>query len=291
MNKKAEKYHSAEEWCHNVVKNGGDILFDVQLFDNEISKASEELGYPVESLNSFLRNVHLKHVKKKGSILRNSARHLIQKYYMKGMTIQNLAKKINSPPSMVARAIVEHLTNLNGSATNRRKVTEAIRDPIGKLNCPTIISEEYRDSENVTAINTTIRDNFSGRKILKTDQSQITRLAREVIEATNCDPLYGPRFDKERNFIGVEYEIVLERTLRRMGIPFETEDELRERGTARTPDILFSCPVAIRTSTRNDEEHDWKMICWIDSKVSLLHPSLNVNHSYGQLYRRMLKIE
>ena len=96
-----------------------------------------------------------------------------------------------------------------------------------------------------------------------------------------------------------------------MDIPYETEAELRMRGTARTPDILLSCPMGIRcrrkesscsTTIRSDgaivhgqrhqekevddrssflkrqslinledgeddEEYEWKIICWIDSKV------------------------
>ena len=51
-----------------------------------------------------------------------------------------------------------------------------------------------------------------------------------------------------------------------MAIPFETEAELRIRGTAKTPDVLLSCPVGIRVHKGDDE--DWKIICWIDSKVT-----------------------
>jgi len=82
-------------------------------------------------------------------------------------------------------------------------------------------------------------------------------------------------------------------------VPFETEAELRVRGTARTPDILLSCPVGVRVRRRkesrsnyplgsmpspqkprivnnleedgddDDDDYEWKIICWIDSKVSL----------------------
>lgn len=96
-----------------------------------------------------------------------------------------------------------------------------------------------------------------------------------------------------------------------MAIPFETEAELRIRGTAKTPDVLLSCPVGIRVRRRNEDsvtaqqndqqqqqqiqmqgeennsttpmqkgvsvnllndddesdEYEWKIICWIDSKV------------------------
>ena len=86
-------------------------------------------------------------------------------------------------------------------------------------------------------------------------------------------------------------------------IPFETEAQLRVRGTARTPDILLSCPVGLRIRRRearnsnegngirgrndtyldydirttqkkieqinfyDDDEYEWKVICWIDSKA------------------------
>jgi uncharacterized membrane protein YqaE (UPF0057 family) len=52
-------------------------------------------------------------------------------------------------------------------------------------------------------------------------------------------------------------------------IPFETEEQLRERGTARTPDVLLSTPIAIKVATNgtNDDDDNWRVVCWIDSKV------------------------
>jgi hypothetical protein len=44
-----------------------------------------------------------------------------------------------------------------------------------------------------------------------------TRLAAEVQEAVHSDPMYGPEHDKHRHFIGVEYEVALERQLASMG--------------------------------------------------------------------------
>jgi len=108
-----------------------------------------------------------------------------------------------------------------------------------------------------------------------------------------------------------------------LDIPFETEAELRVRGTARTPDVLLSIPLGIRVRRRmwddssrrdlfratkdegvgvqddematpqrlifeekdgntsparkrgstideylkDDDDYEWKSICWIDSKV------------------------
>jgi hypothetical protein len=74
-------------------------------------------------------------------------------------------------------------------------------------------------------------------------------------------------------------------------IPFETENDLRIKGTARTPDVLLSTPVGMKVPKRSstsrkllldendaqftkgndgeadEEEHEWKVVCWIDSKV------------------------
>ena len=67
-----------------------------------------------------------------------------------------------------------------------------------------------------------------------------------------------------------------------LGIPFETEANLRARGTSRTPDVLLSTPVAIpvrttatqqpynsksNNSDSNEVSFKWKIINWIDSKA------------------------
>ena len=44
-----------------------------------------------------------------------------------------------------------------------------------------------------------------------------TRLSSEVKEAIDADPLCGPAVDRERHFVGIEYEIVLERELKKLG--------------------------------------------------------------------------
>jgi len=48
-------------------------------------------------------------------------------------------------------------------------------------------------------------------------RQSITRLAAEVDEALEADVLYGPKHDRWRHIVGVEYEVVLEDRLRSMG--------------------------------------------------------------------------
>ena len=87
-------------------------------------------------------------------------------------------------------------------------------------------------------------------------------------------------------------------------IPFETEEELRVRGNAKTPDILLSCPVGVRVRRKglqgpvyadldsgeegdidldDDAVYEWKTVCWIDSKVRrycpFLHVAFRPNHT------------
>jgi len=311
--KKSSNYERAEEWCRDVVKKGHDLLFNVEIFDAELAKASRDLGFPLESLNSFLRNIHLQYVKKRSYVIRNQMQsNIIEEYTgtigAGGKSILQLAKKYNFPPSLLARAVIEHVT-----IYEKKKVTQALRDPLNKLSSAEVILEKHKLSESTSNKPKSMPiDPFTGNPMDMVDGllastptsssigvgvPQITRLAREVIDATNSDPLYGPRFDRERQYVGVEYEILLERSLSSMNIAFETEEQLRVRGTPRTPDILFSCPMAIKVpkeilgkangnangsgnknNSGNKAKHEnvvavdedggvWKMICWIDSKA------------------------
>ena len=117
-------------------------------------------------------------------------------------------------------------------------------------------------------------------------RESITRLAAEVKEALDADTLYGPKHDRWRHTIGVEYEVLLEdmlqsmgrctdisrRHLRRtnslkdsiclgIGIPFETESDLRDKGSSKTPDVLLQCPIGVQVG------EEWRVVNWIDSKV------------------------
>mmetsp|Transcript_9362 Transcript_9362/g.13287 ORF Transcript_9362/g.13287 Transcript_9362/m.13287 type:complete len:301 (-) Transcript_9362:188-1090(-) len=219
------------------------------------------------------------------------------KAYLAGTSIIDIARKNNYPPSMIARFIVERVAcfpDSSSSSINRKNLTKVMRDPMGVLCRSSIIESSSKDSEctqrktEINALDGIARlkvesVNGKGKCGVREENRSSLRLAKEVEDALDADPLYGPRFDKQHNAIGVEYEIYLEQALLAMKIPFETEEQLRTRGTARTPDILLSCPVGIQIPKRlnmknpnqnsignnlkDDENFDWKMICWIDSKA------------------------
>jgi CDAN1-interacting nuclease 1 len=200
------------------------------------------------------------HVKKTGY----RAKFLSKKHaerYTQGLSILDIAQQNRYSPYLFARVMVKEITNITG----RKEITHAMRDPIGRLGHASAILDAYHESEHATGIrhyNTSI-DSFSNQPITTIPT---TRLATEVIHVLEHDPLNGPLHDAERHRVGIEYEIILEQCLHSMGIPFETEEQLRERGSARTPDILLSIPVGVKVTSPNGTS-EWKVVCWIDSKA------------------------
>ena len=141
---------------------------------------------------------------------------------------------------MMSRYIVQEITILK---SGKKELTKIMRDPLAELSRDAIL-EEFQEVEG-------------------TSESQVTRLAQEVQQAISSDPMYGPLHDRQRHFSGIEYEVALESELSKLGIPFMTESQLRERGSARTPDILLDCPISVQVN------NEWKVVCWIDSKVRI----------------------
>jgi AraC-like DNA-binding protein len=230
---------------------------------------------------SFFRNVHVGHIKRTTHRVRASMPRYLEEY-KRGRTILELARAANFSPHLFARQLAEHVTA--GASLPKKMLGDAMRDPLGVLGPAGVVSESYRDAELVR---------FEERR---TDPaaSHVTRLAFEVKEAQDSDPLHGPEKEMKSHLVGVEFEVVLEHQLRLIGesavgsaremkmsltarllaclfgssgIPFETEADLRDRGTARTPDVLLSCPLGIQVSKKDGSGVAWKMIGWIDSKV------------------------
>ena len=52
--------------------------------------------------------------------------------------------------------------------------------------------------------------------------------------------------EQARRLTGLQQELVLSQELRARGIPFLSEEQLRERGEAKTPDALLPVPLLVR---------------------------------------------
>ena len=217
-------FDAAEAWIRQAVKSGHPLFFSPTVFSSAMADAQTQFNMPVESLSSFLRSIHLIHVKKNAHVLRNNVKRHVEDY-VRGSRILDMARSMNYPPYHVARLIVENVADLRGAAgtgstdsgavgngsagsasTNKKAVTEAMREPQRVLGDKAIVKPEYRSSE----------ENGSSSTI-SSSSPPLSRLATEVIEAMRSDPLYGPKQDRERQSIGLEHEEMLEKALEAMG--------------------------------------------------------------------------
>lgn len=60
------------------------------------------------------------------------------------------------------------------------------------------------------------------------------------------DILNAPDIDLMKEHVGKEYENMLEKLLKNRHMEFETEEDSRRKGRQKTPDILFTIPMAVR---------------------------------------------
>ena len=159
-----------------------------------------------QSLQSFIRNLHVAHVKKTAPQVKNALASIVDEYVQGRTSIIALARKCNYPPYLLSRFLVEAITKDNLGPGGKKVLTDAMRRPLQRLASLDVIAPQYRASEQrqATASTTTA----------KSSATTTTRLAREVQDAMIADPMYGPRHDKERHIVGVEFEVVLEYKLK-----------------------------------------------------------------------------
>ncbi|XP_005094410.1 uncharacterized protein LOC101864514 [Aplysia californica] len=90
-------------------------------------------------------------------------------------------------------------------------------------------------------------------------------LAAEIYETTMLDNFYGPAVDSIKKTCGAEYEIILQSHCLRAGLSFIDEDQMRDEGFDKTPDIKLKIPIMINK----------RVVNWIESKASFGDP---INH-------------
>lgn len=146
-----------------------------------------------QSLVSFLRNLHLHHVKRAAPRVKSSLKSIVKRY-CEGQSIVTIATQVNYPPYLLTRFVVEEIS-VNGG--NKKSLAAMMKQPATFLQTKSDLKEKYAYSEAATT-----------NSVPKKDCT--TRLAAEVIHAIACDPMYGPSHDRQRHLIGVEYEVLLE---------------------------------------------------------------------------------
>lgn len=111
-----------------------------------------------------------------------------------------------------------------------------------------------------------------GRLLKEPDRIEHPVLRREVEAALENDPYAGPHIDTVRRLVGLEYEELLQQMLRAFGVPFLTEEELRQRGDHKTPDALLPVPLLVCG----------RVVNWIDSKATFGDPASHAEYHANQ---------
>jgi hypothetical protein len=149
-----------------------------------------------------------------------------------------LAQRINFPPYLFARYMVEAMTTTtttslkSNHSTNAEQpqpqsskfnLADAMRYPESKL-IRDVIAPSYLFSERnfhpppPSPLSEQVNSNGQTTRATPSNTPiPTTRLAMEVRRAMEHDPVYGPLSDKQRHLVGVEFEVVLEQELHELG--------------------------------------------------------------------------
>lgn len=115
--------------------------------------------------------------------------------------------------------------------------------------------------------------------------------AAQLKECADADPHYSPAANRLRRVAGLEYEYRLQESVRALGLAFLSEDDLKRRGDAKTPDVVVTSPFFLADGgggTEGGEEDGPQQspppqpVCWIDSKAVYGGPQEWADHR-GQL--------
>jgi hypothetical protein len=156
------------------------------LISNSVKTTVQLRCCNAQALQSWIRNLHVVHVKRTSPSVKKALPSLVQEFVQnEASTIIHLARKVNYPPYLLLRFLLEQVTTLQ-----KKSLTEALRNPTEAL------------SDDLIA---------KAHELLSA-----ARLVAAVELATAADPMYGPIHDRDRHMVGIEYEVVLEYKLRRI---------------------------------------------------------------------------
>uniref|UniRef100_A0A8C5WKA4 CDAN1-interacting nuclease 1 n=1 Tax=Leptobrachium leishanense TaxID=445787 RepID=A0A8C5WKA4_9ANUR len=148
-------------------------------------------------------------------------------WYLKDVTenpsapiLLDLANEVDFSPALMARIILERfLQDQDGPAPSKPVLNSMLRDP-------SLIPDPV--------------------------------LANQVHQCIVNDCCNGPWVDSIKHSVGYEHEVLLREKLIERGLAFLDEDQLRNKGYDKTPDVILEVPIAV----------DGHVIHWIESKAS-----------------------
>jgi hypothetical protein len=161
-----------------------------------------------------------------------------------GGDLIELAAAADMPPCLLVRRLAEHLLRAPKGA-----VAEALRDASGAA------MRRLADKAAAVAAAGAAGAAAPPPPCTSAPAAPLTAsyyhaladaLLRDAARAALADPSYSPAADAARALAGHEGEAALGAALRRAGVPFWTEADLRARGLFKTPDAWLQAPAAVR---------------------------------------------
>ena len=247
----------------------------------KIRRTASELEVPFELLHCYFRTLHTAYIKNTTHATRGKIGEHLRKYLEEGDSLVAIARGAGFSPYLIAKMVLEGIKDggvvlelFGGSkeggrgggrnAAEKRKIQkrggEIMKDVKKFLHLfddSTIFSQSVLASRKADVCG-------GGGSIL----------ARDLLEAIDADVYLGPLHDRARRLLGVDYELHLEERLKAvLNVPFRNEENLRDLGFSKTPDVLLECPVGVWV----ERERKWRMISWIDSKALFGDPETHNN--------------
>ncbi|GMI31865.1 hypothetical protein TrCOL_g7473 [Triparma columacea] len=262
-----------------------------------IREGAKLTGLQHDAFISLVRNLQAHHNKRNHLHFKSLLPPSLN-LYLSGRTLPSISSLHNIPLYNLARMVVERTTGLRG-----KQLGEAMKEPNKWLKgYGQIITEEGARVRRYNEI--------GGRGEREEEEEEeegdwdpfrevdgeeeggseggvpFYPLYKDVIKAVSLDPINGPLHDAYRRQQGIEYEALLTRQLLSLGASFKTEEDLRESGKSKTPDVVLEVPVGIKVGGK------WRGVRWIDSKAMYGDEGTNKHevrrqaegyvHRYGQ---------
>lgn len=194
-----------------------------------------------------------------------------------------MAKELNNIPScylarLVIRGYVESLRPKREVLKDIDEIEDDFQHLILKdKKLVRNLKEGDEDQKEITKLNP---QQLSPSKLYKTPSLiPLKILELNVLMCHKEDRHCSPRMDKYRTDVGLEYEEILEKNLKKNNIPFMNEGDMRKMGYAKTPDSILLQPIAI--SRKGGEP---LIVKWIESKAWFGDPTSHQTYLRDQYW-------
>ncbi|KAF5842604.1 hypothetical protein DUNSADRAFT_6454 [Dunaliella salina] len=189
--------------------------------------------------------------------------------YMAGEDLLLLSAAINFPCCLLLRRMLESLLRVH-----KQSISDVLRNP---SLLPTLLDvddscagAQLRSLGDAPGPSSQATAGDGSAPLKPTVSAHfLARLQLDVTRSSLADCCYSPYADIAKQATGIEFELLLAEKLKAAGLDFFwTEDDLRNQGYYKTPDVRLQVPIAVRDKRAHPRGDGWRIVTWIDSKAT-----------------------